>query len=138
MADLTFALLEHCEVKRQRMAETLRLTIAEFKLLLLMHEDDGIAAGELARRMEISNSRLTRIIDGLVRKKLLTRAVSTADRRVMRVGLTASGRAIRGELRKSYVRTHEDIIRLLPKGADRSVIFAMERLLDAMKTWVKL
>jgi DNA-binding MarR family transcriptional regulator len=138
MADLTFALLEHCQVKREKMAESLGLTVAEFKFLLFMHEDDGIASSELARRMDLSNSRVTRIIDGLVKKKFTVRDISAADRRVMQIHLTPSGRKVRGELLRTYVKTHRDILDLLPKGADRSVIFAMEKLLDAMKSWVKL
>lgn len=138
MADLTFALLEHCQMKRERMADALGLTVAEFKLFLATHEDNDIASGELARRMEISNSRLTRILDGLVRKKFATRDTSGPDRRVMVVSLTPEGRRIRRDLRKTYVRTHQDIIDLLPEGADASVVFAMEKLLDAMKSWVKV
>jgi DNA-binding MarR family transcriptional regulator len=138
MADLTFSLLEHCELKRERMAETLALTVAEFKLILAMHDEDGVTAGDLARRIELSNSRLTRILDGLAAKKLVSRDVSAEDRRVMRIRLTPAGVKVREELRKSYVQTHRDILDLLPKGADRSVIFAMEKLLEAMKTWEKI
>lgn len=135
MADLTFALLEHCQLKQEQMANNLSLTVAEFKLIRSFREDHTLSVGELAKRMELSSSRLTRILDGLVEKKLVVRELDSADRRVMDVQLTVSGKKIQNSINEIYVKTHRDIIDLLPRGADQSVIFAMEKLQEAMKKW---
>jgi DNA-binding MarR family transcriptional regulator len=137
MADLTFELLEHCQVKREKMAERLHLTVAEFKLLRGFRVDETLSVNDLAKRIELSSSRLTRIIDGLVEKGLVWREIGSRDRRVMEISLTPKGRKIQEELEEMYVKTHLDILDLLPQGADDSVILAMEKLRDAMKEWVK-
>ncbi|MBI4810810.1 MAG: MarR family transcriptional regulator [Ignavibacteriales bacterium] len=135
MADLTFALLEHCQLKQEQMANNLDLTVAEFKLIRSFKDDHNLSVGELAKRMELSSSRLTRILDGLVEKKFVVRELAVSDRRMMEVKLTASGKKIQEAINEIYIKTHRDILELLPPGADESVIFAMEKLRDAMKKW---
>jgi DNA-binding MarR family transcriptional regulator len=135
MADLTFELLDQCAFKQEQMAKKLDLTVAEFKLLRSFRNDQILSVSELAKRMDLSNSRLTRILDGLVEKKFVIRELGQKDRRMMEIKLTASGKKIQDEINKIYINTHKDILDLLPQGADDSVIFAMEKLRDAMKKW---
>ncbi len=135
MADLTFELLDQCAFKQEQMAKNLNLTVAEFKLLRCFRNDQVLSVSELAKRMDLSNSRLTRILDGLVEKELVIREPALKDRRKMELNLTAAGKNIQDEINKIYINTHKEILGLLPQGADDSVIFAMEKLRDAMKKW---
>ena len=135
MADVTFRLLDQCQEKQERVAKSLGLTVAEFKLMRAFRGDSMVSVGELARRMELSNSRLTRILDGLVEKEVVTREVSRQDRRVIVVELTAHGHKIQSILSERYVRTHQEILDLLPEGAADLVITAMEKLSEAMNEW---
>ncbi len=68
LADLTFELLEHCEEKRQRIAKDIGLTVGEFKVLRALGPNEVVSVGEIAERLQLSSSRLTRILDGLVEK----------------------------------------------------------------------
>ncbi len=135
LANLTFELLEKCQLKRERMAEQLDLTVAEFKLLRSFQQDDVLPISELARRMELTSSRLTRILDGLVAKRIVRRESGSTDRRVIEVSLTAKGKVVRAELDKVFVQTHEEILALLPPEFANAVIFAMEKLRDALQKW---
>ncbi|MGB2960712.1 MAG: MarR family transcriptional regulator [Bacteroidota bacterium] len=137
MADLTFSLLEQCQVKQERIAETLGLTVSEFKLLRALKRDKAVPAGELAKRVELSSSRLTRILDGMVKKGIVTRVAAEDDRRVIEVSLTEGGQRIQQTLNEKYVQTHQDILGLLPPGGGESVIVALEKLGEAMQEWVK-
>ena len=94
-----------------------------------------MSVGDLARRMELSNSRLTRILDGLVEKEVVTREVSRQDRRVIVVQLSMRGKMTQNTLSERYLRTHQEILDLLPEGAIDSVIAAMEKLEEAMHEW---
>ncbi len=137
MADLTFSLLEQCQVKQERIAATLGLTVSEFKLLRALKRDKAVPAGELAKRVELSSSRLTRILDGMVKKGIVTRVAAEDDRRVIEVSLTEGGQRIQQTLNEKYVQTHQDILGLLPPGGGESVIVALEKLGEAMQEWVK-
>ncbi len=135
MADVTFRLLDECQEKQERIAKSLGLTVAEFRLLRAFRGDATLSVGDIARRMELSNSRLTRILDGLVEKEVVTREVSSQDRRVILVELSARGQRIQKTLTERYLRTHQEILDLLPEGAVDSVIAAMEKLEEAMHEW---
>lgn len=137
MADLTYELLENCQLKIERTAEKLHLTVAEFKVLRALQEDEMLSAGALAKRMSLSSSRITRIIDGLIKKGMVKKEAGGKDRRIVDIGLTAEGIAVRSQLKAMYVSVHEDIINLLPTDAGESVIQAMEKLRLATQEWVK-
>lgn len=137
MADLTFSLLEHCQLKQEYISKMLGLTVAEFKLMRSFRKDKNLTVNDLARRMDLSSSRLTRILDGLVEKKIINRELSEKDRRTMNISLTQKGKRIQNELNETYIKTHEEIVELLPEGGGDSVIFAMEKLNNAMEKWVK-
>jgi DNA-binding MarR family transcriptional regulator len=137
MADLTYELLENCQLKIERTAEKLNLTVAEFKLLRSLQEDEMLSAGALAKRMGLSSSRITRIIDGLLKKGMVRKEAGGKDRRIVDIGLTEDGIAIRSQLKAMYVSVHEEIINLLPSDAGESVIHAMEKLRQATQEWVR-
>lgn len=94
MADLTFSLLEHCQLKQEYISKMLGLTVAEFKLMRSFRKDKNLTVNDLARRMDLSSSRLTRILDGLVEKKIINRELSEKDRRTMNISLTQKGKRI--------------------------------------------
>jgi DNA-binding MarR family transcriptional regulator len=137
MADLTYELLENCQIKIERTAEKLNLTVAEFKLLRSIRDDEVLSAGELAKRLALSSSRITRIIEGLVRKGIVKKEAGGSDRRVVHIRLTPAGLQTRDQLKLMYVTVHQDIIDLLPSDAGESVMLAMQKLREATMEWVK-
>ena len=137
MADLTYELLENCQIKIERTAHKLNLTVAEFKLLRSIQDGEKLSAGNLAKRLGLSSSRITRIIDGLVKKEMVRKDVGGNDRRVVDVQLTPIGMETRKQLKDMYTSVHRDIIDLLPSDAGESVMLAMEKLREATHEWVK-
>jgi DNA-binding MarR family transcriptional regulator len=137
MADLTYSLLERCEVKRDRMAAQAGLTVAEFKLLRAFGRDELVSIAELARRVQLSSSRLTRILDCLERKSLVRRTPSTFDRRVVGVAVTERGRAFGTELQAIHLGTHLEVLRRLPAVHHDAVLFALQQLHAAIEHWLE-
>ena len=137
LADLTYELLENCQIKIERTAHKLNLTVAEFKLLRSIGNSEKVAAGKLARRLGLSSSRLTRIIDGLVAKRIVKKSTGGKDRRVVEIQLTPEGIQTCDQLRLMYITVHQDIIGLLPSDAGESVILAMQKLRSATHEWIK-
>lgn len=135
LADLTFELVDRCHEKQQIIAGTVGLTVAEFKVLRAFGTESRLTGSALCERVGLSGSRMTRIVDGLVSKKFVDRETGANDRRTMDILLTDEGKAITEKLRQSYINTHIDIMELLPEGAEESVIVAMEKLRDAMRSW---
>ena len=102
----------------------------------MFHDEKPVLIADLAGRVDLSNSRLTRILDGLERKKFIRRAIGPKDRLTMEVTLTADGKKTLKQLETTYLQTHEEIVKLLPDDTADTVLKAMEKLRDAMKLWV--
>ena len=70
-----------------------RLSFGDYEVLVQLSEagDHQLRMCDLAERLGLSPSGLTRRLDGLVKAAFVRRLPSTADRRVMLATLTASG-----------------------------------------------
>jgi DNA-binding MarR family transcriptional regulator len=136
MAELTYRLLEHCQEKQEYIAGKLNVSVSEFKCLRSFRDATILSVKAIAERMSLTSSRLTRIIDGLVEKNLVTRSINTEDRRLMDIELTPEGRNLAQQLNRDYSGVHEQILSNLPPESRRAVIQALEDLAYAMSTWV--
>ncbi len=137
LANLTFSLLANCQEKEVHLAELHGLTQAEFRCLRLFGSDESLNNKTIAERMNLSPSRLTRIIDGLVKKRYIRRNIDSNDRRNMRVNLSAKGIALVQQLNKAYVDIHEEILMDIDPSQHEQLIVAMTHLLEALEKWLE-
>ncbi|MEU5591669.1 MarR family transcriptional regulator [Streptomyces sp. NPDC020298] len=98
------------------------LCASDFEVLDLLSEDSAADGGcayrvqEIADRIHLSQSALSRLIARLEKDGLLQRAMCPEDRRGVRVGLTEKGRALHGEVRPVQRAV---LTRMLTDSADR-------------------
>ncbi len=81
------------------------LTINDFEVLVhLAHADGGrLRRVDLAERVLLTASGITRLLDGLERSKLVCKASCAADARVTYAEITPAGRALLSDARESHV-----------------------------------
>ena len=137
LANLTFNLLANCQEKEVHLAELHGLTQAEFRCLRLFGTDESLNNKTIAERMNLSPSRLTRIIDGLVKKRYIRREIDPNDRRNMKVNLSKKGKALVQQLNKAYVDIHEEILMDIDPSQHEQLIVAMTHLLEALEKWLE-
>jgi DNA-binding MarR family transcriptional regulator len=137
LANLTFSLLANCQEKEVHLAELHGLTQAEFRCLRLFGTDESLNNKTIAERMNLSPSRLTRIIDGLVKKRYIRRNIDSTDRRNMRVNLSTKGKSLVQQLNKAYVDIHEEILLDINPSQHEQLIVAMTHLLEALEKWLE-
>lgn len=77
----------------ERLREQTSLSLNE-ALCLCQVGNGMLEPGALARDLELSPSRLSRIFDSLERQRLIQRTLSTTDRRGVKVHLTKQGEAM--------------------------------------------
>ena len=123
--------------KRSPLATIHNLTQAEFRCLRLFGTDESVNNKKIAERMNLSPSRLTRIIDGLVEKEYILREIDPEDRRNMRVMLSKRGRQLVNQLNKAYVQIHSEILQDIEISQHEPLIIAMQHLLEALENWLK-
>jgi DNA-binding MarR family transcriptional regulator len=107
------------------------LTLGDYQVLVYLSEAEqrSMRMCDLADRLQLSPSGLTRRLDGLVRAGLVSRAPSTGDRRVMMATLTEAGWAA---LRAAAPRHVESVRRHIFDQLDADQISAMASIFTAI------
>jgi len=104
--DLIAKLFQCCQERMQYQCERFQLPDAEFRCLGLFGEERYLTAKSIAYRMNVVKSRVSKIIDGLIKKKLIQRIKDPEDSRIQLLSLTAEGQnkinEINGFLRDIY------------------------------------
>ena len=78
--------------------ETRGTTVAEWVALRTLHHQSPLSLNDLARETGADKAAASRLIDQLVKKKLVTRATSPRDRRGVDLSLSAPGKALTAKL----------------------------------------
>ena len=93
----------------RRMVE-LGLTDAQWKPLLLLHQGECSTAADLSRLACHDTGAVTRLLDRLEAKGLVSRRRSAEDRRVIHLELTAEGEKVAGEVPKVIVQLANQVL----------------------------
>lgn len=107
---LDFLLAQICRLHHARahtLLEALGLYRGQPPMLHALWEKEGLTHGELAARLHIQPSTVTKMIQRMERAGFVECRPDPDDQRVSRVYLTAAGRAIQAEVKQVW-RTMED------------------------------
>ncbi|MDI6802957.1 MAG: MarR family transcriptional regulator [Bacteroidota bacterium] len=138
IAELTFNLLQNCQEKESRLADQLNLTVSEFRTLRYFRKDISLNIKELVVRIRLSGSRLTRILDGLEKKNILTRSIDHQDRRSTIVTLSLSGVEIVHTLNNKFIEIHKEILKEIPSSQHDTITGGLRQLLQSLESWLKV
>ena len=89
--ELIAKLFQCCQERMQYQCERFQLPDAEFRCLALFGQERYLTAKSIAHRMNVVKSRVSKIIDGLIKKKLIQRISDPEDSRVKLLSLTSKG-----------------------------------------------
>jgi DNA-binding MarR family transcriptional regulator len=87
-----------------RLLEEQGMTHAGWQLLLALDGTDGLTQREAAERCYVTPATITGVVDTLEREGLVARERGTADRRVVRVHLTDTGRKRLGATKRAAAK----------------------------------
>jgi DNA-binding MarR family transcriptional regulator len=94
LVNLIIALKQSCQNTEKEITDRVGITDAEYHCLKIIPGTKSLGCNELADNMNLSPSRASRIIDGMVDKKLLVRQTGKSDRRRTDISLTDLGKRI--------------------------------------------
>jgi DNA-binding MarR family transcriptional regulator len=81
------------------------------RLLHLLWKEEGQSHSDLARRLHVQPSTITKMIQRMEKAGFVIRQPDPDDQRVSRVYLTERGRAVRAEVREAFGHLEEDTVR---------------------------
>ena len=108
-----------------RCVAPLRLTPAQFSVLLLLDKNPGRNQTEIANTLGILRPNFVAMLDGLESRDLCARIRSTNDRRSHILVLTDKGRAVLARAKKLVTAKHEARLNELLGPANRAALLEM-------------
>ncbi len=107
------------------------VTLAQCLVLLEVDEQERLTIGQLASRLRLDDSTLSRTIGGLVRKGHLDRTRDDRDRRVVWIRLTREGAAACRAIHVRNDAIYRDIFAKIPSSKRDAVVRHFEVLVQA-------
>ncbi len=104
------------------------ISLPQFRLLLVVHEQGPCSSNDAARAMGLVASSVTRLADRLTTSGYLARGADPANRSIVTLSLTPSGRALVGKVIRRRRRELSKLLSLL----DPDVRAACARGLDEL------
>lgn len=110
----------------------------ECQLLNYLYKIDTSAnMNELAKELNVSHSRVTRIMDNLVNKSLVTRRPSEDDRRCWFAIITEKGKKLAQNSQQTVVDQQEKIIKRLPQAEIDNIYKAFKKYVESYEEVLK-
>ncbi len=137
LADITSRLFFNCQEKEIRYVTKYGVSTVEFRCLRFLHENEQLTVNQLAQLMALTSSRITRIVDGLVTKKLVKRESGQSDRRTYNLSLTSKGQKLSLAMIIDHTKMHQEILQSIPSEDQSSMLENLEYLNIAVEKWLK-
>ena len=109
----------------------LGLTAVQAMALHTLGDDDGVPAGRLGERVQLTSATLTGIIDRLENLGFAERRASKQDRRAVLVCLTGKGRQVVGEIKPLLAGANRDFLAGLSPKEQRQLRGLLEKLRES-------
>jgi DNA-binding MarR family transcriptional regulator len=104
------------------------LTYQQYNVMRIIQADGAQPQAEIARRLMVSAPVVTRLASALVEAGLVERGTDPADKRTVRLALTADGRRRVTAMRRDLLAAAAELIEPLPESSRRAVANALDEL----------
>lgn len=108
------------------------VTLAQCIVLLEIDEAGELSLSQLASRLRLDNSTLSRTIEALVQRRLVERLRQEEDRRVVRIRLTPDGDAVCRAIHEQNDEHYLGVFKKIPRSSRGPVIRSFETLVQAL------
>lgn len=133
LQDLIREMIHCCEDRRFYETKRFGLPHAEIKCLMEFNGGRYLTVKGIAQSLDVTKSRVTKIVEGLVEKGLVEHMHDPRDGRIKLISLTGAGRKKSEEVRAFQKGIHERILLQLDPDQRKSVLSSLESLRSAME-----
>lgn len=127
--ELILAVKRKCQGSEERIQEELGLSQAEFNALIVLDDQQEVSGCEFAKRMALSPSRGSRVLNKLVTDGYAQAVAGPSDRREIAISLTGEGRRAKQQI-IGHMKTCESRI---CAGLDRTSVEQVKHALALLE-----
>jgi DNA-binding MarR family transcriptional regulator len=111
---MIYQMKKKCATIDQKLMDELNLSQSELQFFSSLDNCMVINSNELGRTMDLSPSRVSRIVDKLVVNGYLDRTSDTNDRRAIVLCLTSKGKEIKDRIDQERLLCEKQVLKVLP------------------------
>jgi DNA-binding MarR family transcriptional regulator len=131
--ELIARLFQCCQERMQYQCERFGLPDAEFRCLELFGEDRYLTAKSIAHRMNVVKSRVSKITDGLIKKKMIQRIKDPEDSRVQLLSLTPEGQKKINEINGFMQEVYGEVLSRMAPDQRQAMLTNLDILKASME-----
>jgi len=131
--ELVARLFQCCQERMQYQSDRFNLPDAELRCLMLFGEERYLTPKGIAHKMNVVKSRITKIIDGLIRKDLIQRIKDPEDSRISLLSLTAKGQNKLSAIRQFLESVHAQVLMQIPSEQRKTLLLNLDLLKSSME-----
>lgn len=110
------------------------ISVAEWRVLVHLTQQSEISVRDIFTRVDMDRARVTRAVQRLAERGLVSKLVNPDDRRLVRLALTAAGRGLADELSALATAFEARIMAALPAGSDTRLLSQFDIIEKAIAT----
>ncbi len=131
--ELIAKLFQCCQERMQYQSDRFALPDAELRCLQLFANERYLTPKGIAYKMNVVKSRVTRIIDGMVGRKLIQRIKDPEDSRITLLSLTPKGQDKLNEINSFLESIHLEVLSQMAPEQRKTVLANLEVLKASME-----
>ncbi|MEJ2428446.1 MAG: MarR family transcriptional regulator [Deltaproteobacteria bacterium] len=133
LEDLIAEIVQCCKERTSFLSNKFDIPEAELRCLMLFGEERYLTAKGISQKLDVAKSRVTKIINGLVQKRLVESIDDPKDARIKLIGLTSKGQRRSRELSDVTKDLHQRLLLELEPEQRKMVISCLEILRGSME-----
>ena len=126
-------MIQCCEDRKFFETEKFGLPYAELKCLLLFGGERYLTVKGIAQKLDVAKSRITKIVNGLMKKGLVNQINDPGDARIKLISLTPAGHEKSQEIVAFQRELHRQILLRLDTDERKGIVAYLELLRSAME-----
>jgi DNA-binding MarR family transcriptional regulator len=126
-------LFQCCQERMQYQCDRFQLPDAEFRCLVLFGEERYLTAKSIAPKMNVVKSRVSKIIDGLIKKNLIQCITDPEDSRVKLLSLTSAGQKKINEIKQFMEDVHGQVLSQMAPDQRKAMLTNLDILKASME-----
>jgi len=108
------------------------VTVSQCHTLMELHKNDILNLNELAAKLILDKSTVSRIVESLVNNKLVDREVPKSNRRITIISLTDKGKKVCQEINRGNDKYYNSILGSIPEKKQKVFLEVFELIIKNM------
>jgi DNA-binding MarR family transcriptional regulator len=126
-------LYQCCQERMQYQSERFELPDAELRCLMLFGDERYLTPKGIALKMNVVKSRVSKIVDGLIRKGFVQRIKDPEDSRIRLLSLTTEGQKKLNDIKVFQSEIHEHVLSQISPEQRQRLLMNLDLLKSSME-----